>query len=63
MIKLDTLNGHDKNIVDAFNKASKHFDDYDLLTYILTNWVDDRDLSCITSHLNDMIPIEIVTEK
>jgi len=55
MITLDTNNGHDKKIIDAFNDVSKKFNDYDLLSHILVNWADDSNLECMTSSLNDLI--------
>jgi hypothetical protein len=55
MITLDTTNGHNKEVVDNFNKVAKSFDESGLLSIILVNWCDDRDLTDITTHLNNLI--------
>jgi len=55
MITLDTTNGHNKEVVDNFNKVAKSFDEAGLLSIILVNWCDDRDLADITTHLNNLI--------
>jgi len=54
-IELNTLNGHDKQIVAKFNEVSKKFDTYGLLEIILNNWCDDGDLEDITSYLSDRL--------
>ena len=55
MITLDTTNGHNKEVVDNFNKIAKNFDAVGLLSIILINWCDDSDLADITTHLNNLI--------
>jgi hypothetical protein len=54
-IELNTLNGHDKEIVAKFNEVAKKFDTYGLLEIILNNWCDDGDLEDITSYLSDRL--------
>ena len=53
--KLDTTNGHDKAIVDRFNRVSKHYTDCLILEHILVNWVDDADLLDITETLENRL--------
>lgn len=55
MITLDTTNGHDKEVVDNFNKVARNFDESGLLIIILSQWCDDGDLADITTHLNNLI--------
>ena len=54
-IQLNTTNGHNLQLVEEFNKISKHFDDSGILIEILSSWVDDRDLESITEHLKDRL--------
>ena len=54
-IKLDTTNGHNKNVIDNFNEISNHFTDVDLAYHILTHWADDQDIESITEFLNNLI--------
>ena len=51
---LDTTNGHDTKVVDAFNELAKQFDDYGLLEIILSKWADDGDLISITEYIKDI---------
>jgi len=50
---LDTTNGHDRAIVDKFNKLAENFDSYGLLEIILKNFCDDQDLEEITNLLEE----------
>ena len=52
---LDTTNGHDKAIVEKFNKLAEKFDHYDLLEIILINYCDDQDLVGITELLEERL--------
>jgi len=54
-IKLNTDNAHNKDVIDNFNKITKHFGDDELLEIILTNWCDDSDIKDITEHLKDRL--------
>jgi hypothetical protein len=49
------IGGYNKEVVSKFNKVSNYFDSADLLDIILSNWADDKDLSCITSYLEDRL--------
>ncbi len=51
MIQLSTTNGHDQEVIKAFNKVSSHLDDSEILWHILTHWADNQDLACITDSL------------
>lgn len=53
MIQLDTTNGHNQQVVDAFNKISKKFSNDLLLHIILTNFCDDSEIEGITDKLNE----------
>lgn len=52
MIQLDTRNGHDQEVIKAFNDASSYFEDSELLFFILTRWADNHDIAEITSILH-----------
>lgn len=52
MIQLDTNNGHDKDVINEFNKVSKLYSDEALLRIILTYWADNDDLQSITKELD-----------
>jgi hypothetical protein len=52
---LETTNGHDKKVIEDFNKVAKNFDDYGLLEIILTNWVCDEDIKDITNLLKERL--------
>ena len=52
---LDTTNGHDKAIVEKFNKLAEKFDHYGLLEIILINYCDDQDLVGITELLEERL--------
>ena len=51
--KLDTTNGHDKDIVARFNKIANKYSDDLILEHILVNWVDDSDLLDIAETLEN----------
>jgi hypothetical protein len=51
MIQLSTTNGHDQEVIKAFNKVSSHLEDSEILWHILTNWADNQDLASITDSL------------
>jgi hypothetical protein len=51
----DSIGGYSKDVVSKFNKVSNYFDSSDLLDIILSNWADDKDLSSITSYLEDRL--------
>ena len=53
-IILDTLNAHDKAVVEKFNKVAENFTDLDVLQTILVNWCDDTDLNDIADKLLDI---------
>jgi hypothetical protein len=55
VIVLNTDNGHDQQIVNAFNRVAKHFDNYGLLEIILVNYFDDQDLEGLTIHLKNRL--------
>lgn len=55
MITLNTTNGHDQKIIDAFNKVSQKFSDPYLLSRILTHWADDSDIESMTKFLNNLL--------
>ena len=55
MIQLDTTNGHNQQVVDAFNKVSKKFSNDLLLQIILVNFCDDSEIKGITDKLNELI--------
>jgi len=60
---LDTTNGHDRAIVDKFNKLAEKFDHYGLLELILKNFCDDQDLEEITNLLEERIEQNEVEEE
>jgi hypothetical protein len=51
MIQLNTANGHDQEVIKAFNKVSRSLEDSEILWHILTRWADNQDLACITNSL------------
>lgn len=55
MITLETTNGHDQKIIDAFNEVSQKFSDPYLLSHILTHWADDSDIESMTKFLNNLL--------
>ena len=52
MIQLNTRNGHDQEVIKAFNDASSYFEDSELLFFIFTRWADNHDIAEITSILH-----------
>lgn len=54
-IKLDTIGGYNKNVIENFNKVAKYFDDSGLLIEILSRWADNGDIESITEHLKDRL--------
>lgn len=56
MIKyLDTTNGHNEEVVDAFNDIANYFNNETLLEIILHRWADDQDIASITEYLKDTL--------
>jgi hypothetical protein len=51
MIQLSTTNGHDQEVIKAFNKVSSHLEDSEILWHILTHWADNQDIVSITESL------------
>jgi hypothetical protein len=54
-IRLDTTNGHDKAIVERFNRVARQYTEGSTLEHILVNWVDDADLLDITETLENRL--------
>jgi phosphoribosylformimino-5-aminoimidazole carboxamide ribonucleotide (ProFAR) isomerase len=54
-MKLTTLNGHNEEVINNFNKIASKFEATDLLDIILTQYCDDGDLIGITEHLKDRL--------
>lgn len=52
MIKLDTRNGHDPEVIKAFNEVSAKMSDEAILRFILQDWADDLDIECFTRQMN-----------
>lgn len=51
MIQLSTTNGHDQEVIKAFNKVSSHLEDSEILWHIFTHWADNQDIADITESL------------
>lgn len=52
MIQLDTRNGHDPKVVQAFNEVSSTMSDEEILRFILQDWADDEEIECFTRQMN-----------
>jgi hypothetical protein len=52
MIKLDTRNGHDPKVIQAFNEVSATMSDEAILLFILRDWADDDEIECFTRQMN-----------
>jgi hypothetical protein len=51
MIQLNTTNGHDQEVIKAFNKVSSHLEDSEILWRIFNHWADNKDIADITESL------------
>ena len=51
MIQLSTTNGHDQEVIKAFNKVSSHLQDSEILWHILNHWADNQEIESITESL------------
>jgi hypothetical protein len=52
MIKLDTRNGHDPEVIKAFNEVSATMSDEAILRFILQDYADDFDIEFFTRQMN-----------